>query len=1063
MKSLPRLRLILLPIALSLAVAPATFAQAKNYSRGTVNVTSANWARTTVNGVINSISGSAVVTITATNGVTVNTLSGGTLNVGAASGNAVATTVGSLAGGRVSVNTSGNLSVSAIASPIKTLTVKGAISLPGALTVSGAVTLNGGTITGGALSAARYNVRSGTIDADLLGTGGLTKTTGGTVTLTGTANAYSGTTTVTAGTLTIGSGSGLPSGALTVNGGNLDLGGSTATVGAVKVSRGSISNGTVSSSASYSVTGGTINANLSGTAALTKTGAGKAILNGINDYEGLTTVSAGTLEVSAASLPGDVLNNAVLTFNESSSATYASVIRGRGRLIMSGSGTLTLSGVNTFTGNTTVSAGTLALNASSLNGAIVNRGTVSFTQSDLSAAANFGGAISGTGAVVKDGAGALILSGANTYTGGTTVNAGALAGSTRSLQGSIVNNGSLVFDTSAISGTHRGVISGSGDLTKSGSGTLTLAGANTYTGGTTVSAGTLAGTATSLQGDISNEGVILFNQATAGTYAGNISGTNGSVIKAGGGTLTFTGTNTYAGGTTVSAGTLQGNVANLQGNIVNNATVAFDQATDGVYSDIISGSGRVVKTGNGKLTLSGDNIYRGGTTVSAGILSGTVVSLQGRIVNNAHVEFTESSQGTYEGNMSGLGTLTKLGAGTLTLSGANTYRGGTTVTAGTLAGSTRSLQGNIANNATVEFEQVTSGTYAGAMSGSGVLLKRGTGVLTLSGANTYTGGTTVFAGTLAGNATSLQGDITNDAAVTFNQAGTGTYAGVMSGTGSLTKAGGGTLVLSGANSYTGGTTVTSGTLEGDTTSLQGQIGNNATVAFNESGSGTYSDLMFGSGQLRKIGAGTLTLSGANSYRGATTVSTGALYVEGNQASATGSVTVDQGATLGGKGTIGGATTINGNHLIGQSAADDAAGIQSFSRSLTYRPGAQAFWRLTDNTTDIGTEGNYTYDRAVVGTSLVASNAQSFTFSMAFNANGSTVDWSNAFWDQEYTGTAGWLVYDATSLSITGTLAPTSDLLDSQGVELSTVRPDYSFVFYRDNAEGNVYLNYIYSP
>jgi autotransporter-associated beta strand protein len=285
----------------------------------------------------------------------------------------------------------------------------------------------------------------------------------------------------------------------------------------------------------------------------------------------------------------------------------------------------------------------------------------------------------------------------------------------------------------------------------------------------------------------------------------------------------------------------------------------------------------------------------------------------------------------------------------------------------------------------------------------------------------------------------------------------------MSGRGSLTKAGGGTLVLSGANSYTGGTTVTSGTLEGDTTSLQGQIGNNATVAFNESGSGTYSDLMFGSGQLRKIGAGTLTLSGANSYRGATTVSTGALYVEGNQASATGSVTVDQGATLGGKGTIGGATTINGNHLIGQSAADDAAGIQSFSRSLTYRPGAQAFWRLTDNTTDIGTEGNYTYDRAVVGTSLVASNAQSFTFSMAFNANGSTVDWSNAFWDQEYTGTAGWLVYDATSLSITGTLAPTSDLLDSQGVELSTVRPDYSFVFYRDNAEGNVYLNYIYSP
>ena len=319
-------------------------------------------------------------------------------------------------------------------------------------------------------------------------------------------------------------------------------------------------------------------------------------------------------------------------------------------------------------------------------------------------------------------------------------------------------------------------------------------------------------------------------------------------------------------------------------------------------------------------------------------------------------------------------------------------------------------------------------------------------------------------GTLTGNANSLPGDILNATSVTFNQTSNGTYAGKMSGAGQLTKAGGGTLILSGENTYSGGTRVNAGTLQGDTTSLKGDIENNATVAFNESATGTYSGSMSGRGALHNIGAGTLTLSANNNYLGATTVSAGSLYVEGNQQSATGSVTVASGATLGGKGIIGGATTINGGtHLIGQSAADDAAGIQTFSRSLTYRPGSQVFWRLTANTTDIGAEGAYTYDRAVIGTSFVASDAQALTFDMSFNSTGSTVDWNDAFWGQEYTGTAGWLVYDATSLSITGALAPSSNLLDKEGVELSSVRPGYSFAFYGDNANGDIYLNYIYSP
>ena len=1069
--------------AVTLALVTTSFAQSKNYSSGTHNITPANVATTTLNGVINSVSSTAIVNITAPN-VTVTTFSGGTISVGAARGTAssVPVTIGTWTGsatsgqgGNVKVLTTGNLTISALGSnPVRNLTVSGgSLSLPdSALIVRETFTMSGGSLSGGSISANRFTLSAGTIGASLTGSSALTKTGAGTLTLNGAANNYSGLTTVTAGTLVIGSASGLPAnGALTVNGGTLDLGGTSATLTTVTVSRGAISNGNISAATAYSVTGGTINANLGGLAALTKTGKGKAILTGVNNYSGNTTVSAGTLEVSASSLPANVLNNGVLTFNQSTSETYPDVINGRGRLTKIGEGTLTLTGANVYTGGTTISAGTLAVSDGTLpsplgKATIVNNATLSFDNSTVSQV-TFAAPVSGRGAFVKTGTGVLILSGANTYTGGTTVTAGVLAGSPRSLRGAIVNSGSVVFDTSSISGTQSGVISGTGSVTKNGSGTLTLTGANTYEGGTTVGGGTLAGSATSLQGDIiATAGVVSFNQAAAGTYAGNISGA-GSLIKLGAGVLTLTGTNTFSGGTTVSSGTLQGNSANLQGNIVNNGSVVFDQATSGEYAGIMTGRGRLTKTGNGTLTLSGDNLYSGGTTVSAGFLAGTVISLQGNIVNNAHVQLTETTQGSYVGAMSGSGVLTKLGEGTLTLTGVNTYRGGTIVSDGTLAGSTRSVQGNITNDSVVQFEQTTAGTYAGAMSGSGQLVKVGSGTLTLSGANTYSGGTTVSTGTLTGTATSLQGNISNGTLVTFNQSGTGTYAGVMSGVGNLTKTGSGTLILSGGNTYSGGTTVSSGTLQGSTSSLRGTIGNNARVVFDQSTAGTYTGTMFGSGSLSKTGSGDVSLTGNNTYRGSTTLSAGGLYIEGNQAGATGALTVAQGATLGGKGIIGGATTISGNHRIGQSAVEspgtDTAGIQTFSQGLTYQAGASAFWRLMDNTTSIGTAGNYAYDQAVVGGTLTALSAQALSFDLSFKDG--IVNWNDEFWEQTYTDDAGWLVYDAVKLNIRGTLAPTSadSFEDSQGVRLSAARPGYSFIFNQDTANGDIYLNYIYSP
>src|SRR4029079_12194750 len=147
--------------------------------------------------------------------------------------------------------------------------------------------------------------------------------------------------------------------------------------------------------------------------------------------------------------------------------------------------------------------------------------------------------------------------------------------------------------------------------------------------------------------------------------------------------------------------------------------------------------------------------------------------------------------GTYTGNMNGTGALVKSGAGVVTLTGANTYGGGTTVDGGTLAGTTTSLQGNILNNAVVQFDQNAAGTFAGVMNGTGALVKSGTGTLTLTGANSYTGGTLISGGTLAGDTATIQGSIVDNARLVFNQAADGVFGGTIVGSGMLAKKGGG--------------------------------------------------------------------------------------------------------------------------------------------------------------------------------------------------------------------------------------------------------------------------------
>ena len=248
-----------------------------------------------------------------------------------------------------------------------------------------------------------------------------------------------------------------------------------------------------------------------------------------------------------------------------------------------------------------------------------------------------------------------------------------------------------------------------------------------------------------------------------------------------------------------------------------------------------SGVGTMRKTGSGLLVLSGNNSQQGGFTVSQGTLqassdanlgggplrignatfqaAGNITSNREMVLQHANSTFdTQDNNILWEGDVTGNGALNLSGNGRLVLTGNNSYSGGTLVEAGTLAGTTSSLQGDIVNNGIVEFNQSDSGTYAGEMMGSGALNFLGNGRLVLTGGNSYSGGTLVDAGTLAGTTASIQGDIVNNGLVEFNQSAFGAYNGIMSGTGGLRKLGGGQLTLNGINSLAGSSYVDEGTL-----------------------------------------------------------------------------------------------------------------------------------------------------------------------------------------------------------------------------------------------------------
>lgn len=724
----------------------------------------------------------------------------------------------------------------------------------------------------------------------LLGTGGngLIKNGAGSLTMSG--GNYQGGLTLNAGNMVARTNNGFGTGAFNINGGAI---GSTANYTSPTARINGIN---VGGDFQIGISGSTGSA--SSTANMTFSGTGSALNLG-GATRKITLGSSGSMTF------GGVISNGGLTLTRNAN----------------GAGSFGISGVNTFAGGLTIDG--VSVNASTANaalgaGSVTLGGATAYDSTlNLKAALTLANNIT-----IADSAGAKTITntGANATINGTITN----NDSTGSLQIG-AGAGRIFVLANGIGGT------GTSDLLIGGtsagtalSGQVTINGASSYAGNTTINSARVNLGANNAvgQNDLSLLGTGILDLQGYGQTLTGISGDSTSKVQSSG-----------------SLGTLTVNTG----------------ATPSSYAGAIVSTGgdiALVKDGSATLTLTGANTFTGGVTVDDGALEVSTATLRDQAVAltiaASTLTFNQSSDGTFGGDITGLGSLVKDGSGVVTIVGANTYSGQTDVFGGALIGTTDSIRGDlfIDTGANVAFDQGTSATTSRIISGGGSLSILGTGAITLTGANTYSGGTTVSNGTLIGKAgVGLQGDILNDSIVNFNQTtGSSTYVGDMSGGGSVTVDGAGnTLTMTGNNSYTGGTTLTAGTsLTGDASSLTGDIvaaGAGSTVTFNQaSGSGTYFGTISGAATLDKDGSGEVTLDADQTYTGPTNVIDGRLNLSGNLA--TSSISVSAGATVGGTAIL---TDVSGNLFvagtlnpgIGATAGSlEAAGISLGNASST---------------------------------------------------------------------------------------------------------------------------------
>ncbi len=474
--------------------------------------------------------------------------------------------------------------------------------------------------------------------------------------------------------------------------------------------------------------------------------------------------------------------------------------------------------------------------------------------------------------LTKQGDGTLILSNTGNDYGDTEIDGGILAAKDAAALGT----GDVTIAESATLALSQGTldnnVTGEGQIVKSGSDELIVTGDNNYSGGTTISGGTLtADHADSLgSGDIDNSGVLKVGE---GDLENTLSG-SGSLVKTGTGELTLSGGNDYSGGTTIIGGTLTADHADSLGTgAVANSGVL--QVGEGELENTLSGSGSLVKTGTGELTLGGDNSYSGATTITDGTLIAANVNAlgsgnidnSGTLILDANGAFELANVTTHSGATTALAAGSTLDAGQFTQEDGSTLSidlGAATddavITADSVAlGGTLNVTGigSVTDSWTPE-------AYTYTLIGSDSAITTDFDDLTVAGMNredvdflTIDGKVDEADNTHYDLTASLSWYADRDNATTdahgtftlsdpdgsFNVAATLTDVDDTLDPGSrwdgksLTKEGAGTLILSGDNDYSGGTTINEGTLvAASTTALgTGLVDNNATLVLDADG------------------------------------------------------------------------------------------------------------------------------------------------------------------------------------------------------------------------------------
>jgi autotransporter-associated beta strand protein len=876
--------------------------------------------------------------------------------------------------------------------PTNTLADTGAVTVNGGTLdlgansdTVGAITLNNGSITGttGVLTGSSYAVESGTISAILGGTAALTKTTAGTVILSGN-NTYTGGTTISAGTLQIGDGgaAGAP-------------GSSTIVDNAALV---------------FNRTGSlTVGAIISGIGTLTQNGAGEVALTTVNTYAGGTTVNAGTLTLARTANDGLGTIRGVLTINSG--------------------GTAKLSSANVLGSTTGSKVDTINIVGGLLDAAADGDQGYGVTYNLT------GGAMQSNGGVSSATTPQLFV-----FAGGTTVNTFASAnsstiagrvhlreGNTGNILTFTVADGAAATDLLVSAAVTSGT-AGAG-IAKSGPGTMTMSGASTFTGVTNVNAGTL-----NVTGSLTTTGQITVG-TTAGTNAvmnvdggtinanktpapglliGNVSGTNGA--------LNFT-----SGTITTPVELWVGSIAGAYGAY----TQSGGTLNSGSWIPVGRNGSGYFNLSGGTVNVTGQNFTTGSFTGTNGTLSSSwgVVELTGGTVN---VTSTATNQGRFIVGEAGMGTLTVAGTAAVNISGAIGLQ--------LAVAATGSGQANL-NGGTVTTTVVQKGAGTGILSFDGGTLKaRANNATFINGLNAAwvrSGGATIddggFTIGIAQNLVAPSGS--GVSATGLSVSGSGFIGAPLvqisggSGTGATAIA-----TIDSAGNLTG-VTITNPGVDYTSAPTFTLIGGGGTSSV----TGTATLVANTAGGLTKTGAGTTTLTGTNTYNG-TTINAGTLAVGADAAIGSGLVTLNGGA-LGASGVrtlannvqvnntagsgfsapVGSDLTLNGDIAGSGTATKTGDGSlflgghnSGFTGTLSTSAGFTRFTATSASsasaTWDVGASGILASDiagsntialGAISGSGVIGNNTGFGTLTLSIGGNNTDTTWSGTIKDDVF--------------------------------------------------------------